>query len=275
MRPRTRSGLNSLLLVSISAALVGCLVGSEIIVKVDRRNHISRLTNTESRDETPIPLLNELTRQDYEVSLRRIIITYIPYLSFTQSEPKPLFSDENLRLLTPVLQQHLPNLKEDERIQFRFVDPYVKEDVLVEIFADGEYLVFDFKALSRDVDAPPDRRVEPRDRSFISPQAGQLLRELQLRSILKEPIRRDRVAIARLLQKKLDMISEAQREKVIDEDEEERLRTIVNENEGVTEIQLEVFLEKRRTLEAALKQKLFTEQDYNAKIESLTRELTQ
>lgn len=84
-------------------------------------------------------------------------------------------------------------------------------------------------------------------------EAGRLPQKIQLRSILKELIRRDSVAIARLLQKKLELISA---------------------RPGVTAIQLEGLLEKRRIQESALKQKLFTEQKYNAKKESLTRELT-
>lgn len=50
--------------IGLAAVLSGCLVGSEPIVKVDRFTHISLLSNTENRDEPPVSLLGELTRQD-------------------------------------------------------------------------------------------------------------------------------------------------------------------------------------------------------------------
>ena len=275
MRNFVFRGLGWFLLVWMAAVLVGCLVGTERLLEVDRLTHISRLTNTPSRDAPPIPLLAELTLQDYEISLRRVIIRYTPRFSLTESEPKPLFTGDHLQILAKALKKHLPTLEEDQRIQFQFLEPYNDLGVVTEIYGDGEYLVFDFKVLSRTLEDSPTRNLDHFDRARIVKQAGQVVETSHLRTVLREPVRRDQVAAAGLLQEKLDVIGKALQDEVVDEDEAERLIAIVRSNSGITVTQLEAYMEKRGTLEAALKQELFSQTEYDGRKQKLIEEMEQ
>ena len=270
-----RRFLTLLCLLCLTLVPTGCITGSDTIVRLDDVTKVSRLNNTERRESEPIALLKELTLQDYEIALRRVIITHSTWVGFTESDPKPLFTDPQVRVFTRILKKYLPGLGPEQRLLFRFQEPYKNLDVLAEVYGDGEYMVFDFRALSRDIDAPPTRHIEVFNRAGIIRQSGQLVQETTQRTILREPIRRDVLAIARLRQQKLDLVDDAQRDDVIQEDEAGRLRQIVQSEDGLSVEQFKLFVEKRRTLEIALQQNLFNQQEYSTRKEKLTQELRQ
>ena len=265
--------LLGLLWVAIVPA--GCITGSDTIVRLDDVTKVSRLSNTEARESEPIALLKEFTLQDYEIALRRVVITHSTWIGTAESDPKPLFTDAQVRVFTRILKKYLPGLGPEERLLFRFQEPHKDLDVLAEVYGDGEYMVFDFRALSRDIGAPAARHMDVYNRASIVRQSGQLVQETTERTILKEPIRRDVLAIARLRQKKLDLLDSARRDDVIQEDEAGRLRQIVETEDGLSVEQFKLFMEKRSTLEKALQQGLFNQQEYSTRKERLTEELRQ
>ena len=62
---------------------------------------------------------------------------------------------------------------------------------------------------------------------------------------------------------------------MIQEDEAGRLRQIVQSEDGLSVEQFKLFVEKRRTLEKALQQNLFNQQEYSTRKEKITQELRQ
>lgn len=259
------------------AALVpaGCLTSTDSIVVLDDFTRVSRLNGTERRESEPIALLKEFSLQDYEIALRRVIITHSTWVSISESDPKPLFTDPQVRVFTRILKKHLPGLGARQRLLFRFREPYKNLDVLAEVYGDGEYMVFDFRALSRDINAPNMRHMDVWNRASIVRQSGQLVQETPQRTILKEPIRRDVVAISRMRQEKLDLLEDAQRDGVIRRDEAGRLRQIVQSEDELSVEQFKLFVEKLRTLEKALQQNLLNQQEYSTRKEKLTEGLRQ
>ncbi len=269
----SRNFLSALLAVWLMApVLAGCLTGTETIVELNEATWVNRLSNTPSRDKPPIPLLAELTLQDYEIILRRIMISQAGFFA-GEEPPDPLFADRQVLVFSRILRKELPKLEEDQRLQFKFREIYNDGDVLVEIYGDGEFLVFDFAVLSRDINEPRQRHTRPFNRVRIVPQAGQEVVQTPSRAIVKEPIRRDMAAVARLLQSKLDQVDAAQRKKVVAEEEADRLREIVKTSDRISLGALKDFFSKRKTLQLSLKQNLLSEEEFQTKLKKLMEQL--
>ena len=216
--------MTSLVVLSLVSVmgLTGCIVRSEQIAKFDRVTTVALLSNTKPRKAEPHSVLKDFTVQDYEIALRRIVVTHSSWFGLVSSDPTPLLTDKQVRAFTILLQQRVLELKPDQRLQFRFKEPTQQLDVLIEVYAEGNYLVFDFIALARDLDLPTTYGLEENWASIVV-QSGQQVETLYDQVILREPIQRDMVDIGKIRQHNLDQISAAQGDNVIEELEAERL----------------------------------------------------
>ncbi|MCZ6532856.1 MAG: hypothetical protein O7A08_07800, partial [SAR324 cluster bacterium] len=234
---------------------------------------VNRINNMPNRKAAPIPGMLELNLQDYEIILRRLIVSYGNFGGFTDGDPLPLFTDRQVLVFTRILKMELPKLQADERLEFRFEEVHEGYGVLMEVYGEGEYLIFDFRALARDLVNPPDRTYKPHDRAGIIPQAGQIVEAYEHRTIVREPIRKDVAAIARLLQSKLDQVDKAQREDVLEEKEGDKLRNLIRISDRISVGSLRLFFLKRKTLGLALKQSLLNQEEFDTRLVKLTDEL--
>ena len=142
----------------------------------------------------------------------------------------------------------------------------------MDVYGEGEYLVFDFLVLSRDIDEP-DTTEEPVNDGSIILQEGQQLEESLSRSILREPILRDVLAVARVRQSMLDKIDDARSNETIGQEEAKQLRNIVRSKEGVLEEDLKLYMTKRKTLHLALRQELLTQAEFDERLKKIRSEL--
>lgn len=276
MMPRAQRSRGStpygLWLIWIPLFLAACAPTVRMIEKFDEVTWVTLRSGTPSREAQPIPQLGELSVRDYEIAMKRVIVNYLKFFGFYQTDPEPLFTAEHVRRFTRVLKQHVPTLQADQRLRFRFQEPHNGRDVLMDVYGDGEYLVFDFLVLSRDIDEP-DTTEEPVNDGSIILQEGQQLEESISRSILREPILRDVLAVARVRQSMLDIIDDARSNETIGQEEAKQLRNIVRSKEGVLEEDLKLYMTKRKTLHLALRQELLTQPEFDERLKKIRSEL--
>jgi len=136
----------------------------------------------------PGPEFQDLNAVMVERSLRRVVVRYGQVIAFVRSDPVPLFTDEKVTALGEWLARELPNLPADKRIGLNFLDPYRNEVVDIELFPEGDYLVYEFRLLMVAADElQPRRGQRRRHMGIVYPQRVQVLED-DVYPILKDPI---------------------------------------------------------------------------------------
>lgn len=252
-----------------------CTPSQETVLRLDDQSRVYLLTGTDPWIEAPTPVLQNWTIEDFESALKRVMVITSSWFGIVDSDPQPLFKDSHVQAFTPMLVRYIPALRVDQRLRLRFIEPYQHMDVLADVYADGNFLVFAFYALGRDLESPGPDGGDIFNRAAIVVQSGQQLNKTPDLVTLKEPIARDLLELAKLRQGNLDIIDAAKNDNTLQEAEAERLREIVESADQLSDTQFERFMAKRRTLQQALKQSLFTEAEFDAKKEKLIEELKQ
>jgi hypothetical protein len=134
--------------VALMALLSACSIPkSKIVLETRDGFEISLRPEKYAPRPAPGPEFQDL--KDFKIarSLNRVIVRYGRVISFNRSDPVPLFSEDQVRVLTEILLRELPALPADQRIGLFFSDQYRHDVVDVEIYPEGDYLVYDFRAL--------------------------------------------------------------------------------------------------------------------------------
>ena len=150
-KPISALALGALALLAAVTALVvagGCSAGGgKVVLEVRDGVEVSLRPEREPPREPPGPEFAGLTNVKVDRSLRRLVIRYIKMLIFIRSDPTPLLTEEQTAVMRDALVRELPKLPPDKRVGFHFLDQYKGQDVDVEIYPEGEFLVYEFRAL--------------------------------------------------------------------------------------------------------------------------------
>lgn len=140
------------LLAAVTALVVagGCSAGGgKVVLEVRDGVEVSLRPEREPPREPPGPEFAGLTNVKVDRSLRRLVIRYIKMLIIIRSDPTPLLTEEQTAVMRDALVRELPKLPPDKRVGFYFLDQYKGHDVDVEIYPEGEFLVYEFRALMK------------------------------------------------------------------------------------------------------------------------------
>lgn len=264
------------LVAGLAALLVaGCLVRTEVLLRPDDSTTIVRLSGMPAADAPPGAAFDGLTARDYGAALRRIVVRYATWISFSSGRPVALLSESQWVRFSEVMAREVPRLAPDQRLEFQFKDARFKLDVVMAVHGEGDFLVFRFTSLVKDEDIPITRSLGPQDQADLVAQAGQELSESEERSILREPMQRDVASAARELQGKRDLISTALREELVGDLEAKKLLDIMRAAPRLPVEALRTYMEKRKTLATARRQALLTREEFRTRLEKLLKELRQ
>ena len=156
------------------AVVSACLVMGCASRRPDTPIDVIIAESTEPLLAPPAAEFIDITPQQVRSSLRRITVRHSTWMLFIRSDPKPLLSEGQLDFLQKTLIRELPNPAPGRRIRFVFRDQYRGELVDMEVYPEGEYLVYFFRALIR-----PSGRVGPGptspNRGILEPLSGQIV----------------------------------------------------------------------------------------------------
>ena len=171
-------------------ALLSTCAPAEVKTVLETRDGIEISLRPERHAPRPAPGREFQELKDFKIarSLSRVVVRYTKVILFIRSDPVPLFSEEQVRLLSEVLLRELPALPADKRIGLAFYDQYRGGLVHVELYPEGDYLVYDFRALMVPKDGTRGRRGSPGPNyGVLYPQRNQIV-EGTRHPLLKDPI---------------------------------------------------------------------------------------
>lgn len=166
--------------VLVSACLVMGCASRELHTGID----VYFEESTEPLLAPPAAEFSEITAKQVRSSLRRITVRHSTWMLFIRSDPKPLLSEGQLDFLQETLIRELPHLAPGRRIRFAFRDQYRGELVDMEVYPEGEYLVYFFRALIRQTGRTGPGPEVP-NHGILEPLSGQIVRSGS-RPVLKD-----------------------------------------------------------------------------------------
>ena len=175
--------------VTALAVAGGCATGGGKVVLETRDGvEVSLRPEREPPRAPPGPEFDELTSVKVERSLRRLVIRYIKMLIVIRSDPTPLLTEEQVAVLRDTLMRELPKLPPDKRVGFNFLDQYKGQEIDVEIYPEGEFLVYEFQALMKRDKKELGRGNTPINEGIPYLQTNQVLLGNAAIRIIKDPI---------------------------------------------------------------------------------------
>jgi hypothetical protein len=175
--------------ISLLALLTAC-APAEIRTVLENREGIEISLRAERHPPRPAPgaEFQDLDETKLARSLRRVVVRYGKVISFYRSDPVPLFTPEQVGMLSAVLLRELPALPADKRIGLAFLDQYRGDLVDIELYPEGEYLVYNFRALMVLKDDRQRNRVGGSlNYGVLLPQRDQIVEDKRY-PLLKDPL---------------------------------------------------------------------------------------
>jgi hypothetical protein len=272
--------LTVLLAVSLSALLAGaCSSLERQVLSVDegQSRSVVLLSGTPPPETPPLAGLKAITPAQVEGSLRRLVVEVSSWAQFLRGDPQPFLSGEQVAWARDRIAAHLPQLRPDQRLQLSFQDRFKGYAVEMEVYAEGENIVYRFPKLAAREPAlvnPRERKV-PRPPNFVTlvAQPGQRVGyDLHAHYLWDVAIEGKGGGLqARLA--KLALVKQGLDGKTLDEEEATTLETAIKERPYLTEELLQDYLEKRRTLNTARNQALLSDAEWESRRQRLLKEL--
>jgi len=211
----------------------------------------------------------------YDERLGEIYVGVATWASFALTEPKPLFSDLQRLSIAKVLAREIPQLKPTERLLFRFPDQYKNLPIALEIYPDGETLVYLFRKLIsyEDRNRP---QADSVNMAKIAPKGRQSWKyigsSVELRQPLGTPIAGALGDLPNLpdLQK---ILAQAIKAGYVNQEETPGLLNQLAKQPQDAPERLSVYLKKRSVLHQALSEKLLSQEEYTARLAKLNKTL--
>ncbi|MCH9044809.1 MAG: hypothetical protein IIA40_01740 [SAR324 cluster bacterium] len=263
----------------IAASIAACAIDRQVIsVDEQKKRQVAILTGTPPPEQPASAGFGNLTLLQAESSLRRLMVEVSTWISFVRGEPQPFLTPDQVQWARAEMTTHLPRIRPDQRLQLSFKDQFHHLDVEAEIYAEGGYLVYRFtKLASPDLSgAPPRDVVMERPPNFVAlvEQAGQIHDYDRYAIILKDPVFVYPASGEHGLQQQLAMIQSALRAGTIGREEADALLALLEDPPKTTAAALRLYVEKRETLNKAREQGLFSEAEFQERLETLRGELT-
>lgn len=253
------------LLALLLALLSACVFNREVISVDGKRREVAILSDTSGPEEPPLPGFRAITPGQVEGSLRRVYVKPGTWATFVQKDATQLFSPDQVNWARGHLAALLPKLEPDQRIQLVFRDRFHQFNVEVEIYPEGGNLVYRFTKLAANpVEEPPRIQVMQRPTNFVElfEQPGQTVDYDEFALYLKDPVLGEAAGKDPQRLKKLELIQTALREKAIEKEEGDFLAKKIKEQPLILASEVKRYLDKRKTLNQAREQGIFTEEEY-------------
>ena len=262
----------------IAASIAACAIDHQVIsVDEQKKRQVAILTGTPPPEQPAGAGFGNLTPLQAESSLRRLMVEVSTWISFVRGEPQPFLTPDQIQWARAEMVTHLPRIRPDQRLQLSFKDQFHHLDVEAEIYADGGYLVYRFtKLASPDLSGAPTRDiVMERPPNFVElvEQAGQIHDYDRYAIILKDPVFVYGASGEQGLQR-LAIIQSALQAGTIGREEADALLALIEDPPKTTAEALRLYVEKRETLNKAREQGLFSEAEFQERLETLRGELT-
>ncbi|MEE8433734.1 MAG: hypothetical protein V3S64_03005 [bacterium] len=268
-----------LLPVFLSAVLVlgGCSVQREVLSE-DRKNRFKAvlLTGTPEPESAPSPKFNQLSEGQVGRSLRRMTVRVSKFISFNRGDPTPFHTDAQIDWAKKVMVEWIPKLNPDQRLQLHYLDQFHKYLVEVEIWAEGNRLVYYFTKLSAKDESPDRDTAGERPANWVTlvEQPGQSLTFDDRAYILKDLLFSVGEKTVRNRKEKFDAIQAALAKQIIDANESRELSRLVDEAPRVSLVDFKTYLDKRETLKKALSQNLLTLEEFETRRDRLKKTMS-
>ena len=272
LRPVVRGAWRLGVLAGLLAALSACVEPRVVLLQHPGGTRISMLPEQPAAPDGIAPEFAQITPLKIESILRRSTITHSTWISFVHSEPKPLFSPEQIRLLRAPLADALARLGPRERLLVELKDQYKGRDVEMVVYPDGAELVFRFLALIKDREdvTTGDDAI---DQGELVAQPGQTVSKPALVSTLRQSIRQSDFARTERVARMRERIEKGYQEKIVDSGERARLLQLAALEEIPGEEVLRLFWERWELLYKAHREDLIDDAAYAERKSSLMQEL--
>jgi hypothetical protein len=221
------------------------------------------------------PQVLTVSESELQTSLRSITVRYIKYTRVVLTDPRPLLSDEQVTQYAAILARELPKLTPTERLRFTFQDRYLGPGAPVdmEVYRDGNSLMFWFNALAADENTGMSSGLGEKFRGFLEPSVpGQKIVNQSTSESLAYPLLGSEREKAAELDAKQRLFSEARTDALFDPAEAATLEPLIAQPKPTLDA-WKAYWDKRRTLKKALDQDLIDREAYRKQSERLNREL--
>ena len=276
-RPSVRLTLFPAVWLGLALALAGCS-GQGRNSNEQRANYHRAVTLNGTRETKPAPSpkFKQLSLGEVGRSLRRITVRVSKFISFNLGDPTPFHTEAQIDWAKKVIAERLPHLKPDQRLQLHYQDQFHKYAVEVEIWAEGNQLVYYFTKLAAKDDDPNRDISEERPQSWVTlvEQPGQSVSYDDRADILKDQLfgAGDMPVGAR--EEKQDAIQKALASQIIDAEESRKLSRLVETAPRITLADFKTYLDKRETLKQSLLKNIITREEFETLRDRLKKSMT-
>ena len=271
---RTLFLLVTLFLAAAMLFLGGCSVQQEELSQY-RKNRFKAvlLTGTPEPLTPPSPKFLALSEGQAGRSLRRMTVRVSKFISFNLGDPTPFHTDIQIDWAKKVMADWVPKLKPDQRLRLLYVDQFHKYLVEVEIWAEGNQLVYYFTKLAARDETPDVGSIGLRPANWVTlvEQPGQSLTFDDRAFILKDLLFSAGGKTVPEREKKLAAIQAALAGKTIDANDSRELSRLVETAPLISLVDFETYLDKRETLKKAFALNLLSREEFETRRERLKK----
>lgn len=273
---RTLARLPLLALLVATLLLGGCIKRVRDLPEAGRRETMAVYEGYPVPAAPPDPTFATFTRTQAQTSLQRLVVVPFGWSVYIEKEPQALLTQAQVQRYATILARELPRLKPGERIEFGFSDHIGGGVVTMDVYPDGAYLVYAFRELMLDPSSLQGEKAVPRPGGRIEPQPGQIIRQSSPNDAVRvhDPVRADALNAAVARGERLALIDDALKQKVIAEDEAERLRKALDTRAALPLAVWKTYFQKRTLLQKSFNEQLIEAPAYEQTRKRLEAELT-
>ena len=254
--------------VGLLPAIAGCSPGLVLLEELPGKVTSYRLMDADPPANPPHAGFRDFRFPEYEQRISAITARISGVISFLRGEPEPLFSGLQTVSIAKVLAKEMPKLGATERLYFKVAHHSRKKMIEVEIYPDGNTLVYRFRALVQDQD-PQNKQMSPVNYAKLVPIANQSISQDGQVTSLQDPVF-GKAAVAENFSSLVDrLIQEIQPARVIPPKEKKDILAALEKYPQKAEFRLREYLVHRKALEQARQENLLTEQEFSQRIERL------
>lgn len=264
-----------LLAILLLVLAAGCSPQRTVVMEdAAAQRRVTLLTGTEPPETPPAPGFATLPALELEVSLGRIIIRPGTWNRYALGDPASLLGPDGLRWARDAVAPLLAKLKPDQRVELHFRDRFKGYPVTVQIYPEGQELVYfftelmpepyqDFRGVTGDLKPTfGEVQVQP-GQEYTSNDAGYTLRD--------RVFGRDASDVQ--LAQKLDDVRRAQDLKRATNAQLDPVRDLLHKHPAISREALARYLDRLELLNKARAQGLFSEAEAAQRERTLLQEL--
>lgn len=189
--PRIAAALAGMpaLALAVALALAGCTSGVPVEPVAERDGVEITLRGERNPPRLPPgPEYERVTAANVQRSLERLVVRYAEVFILNLTDPVPLLSAAQVAVMRDAIAERLPDFPPDKRLGFEFRDRFQGFENEVEVYPEGEYLVYEFRKLMFLKREEVGRGDPGMNRAFIFKQPDQVVEEAGRTVIVKDRV---------------------------------------------------------------------------------------